>query len=105
LLKKNVVYTTFHPTFADFKAAINAFFEALPGMRDGLALLRKQFLWLRGIEPVCPFPSSDGYNEPRAVEGWPGALASLRPFGPLAKEHLSPASPYRLRHKALQTIY
>jgi transposase len=36
LLKKNVVYNAFHPTFADFQAAINAFFEALPGMRDVL---------------------------------------------------------------------
>jgi transposase len=39
LFKKRVVYNTFHPTLADFKAAIDAFFEALPGIRDVLASL------------------------------------------------------------------
>jgi transposase len=39
LFKKSVVYNTFHPTLAEFKAAIDAFFEALPGMRDVLASL------------------------------------------------------------------
>jgi transposase len=39
LFKKNVVYNIFHPTFADFKAAIDAFFKALPGMRDVLTSL------------------------------------------------------------------
>jgi transposase len=39
LFKKCVVYNTFHPTLAEFKAAIDAFFEALPGMRDVLASL------------------------------------------------------------------
>jgi len=39
LFKKNVVYNTYHPTFADFKAAIDTFFEALPGMSGVLASL------------------------------------------------------------------
>lgn len=39
LFKKSVVYNTFHPTFVDFKAAIDTVLEALPGMRDVLASL------------------------------------------------------------------
>jgi|SRR6516165_2288765 transposase len=39
LFKKNVVYNTFHPTFTDFKAAIDTFFKALPGMTGVLASL------------------------------------------------------------------
>jgi hypothetical protein len=39
LFKKNLVYNSFHRTFADFKTAIDAFFEALSGIRDVLASL------------------------------------------------------------------
>lgn len=39
LFKKSVVYNKYHPTLKDFKAAIDAFFAGLPGMKEILATL------------------------------------------------------------------
>lgn len=39
LFKKTVLYNKFHPTLKDFKAAIDAFFDSLPAIKEKLASL------------------------------------------------------------------
>lgn len=53
LFKKNVVYNKFHPTFADFKAAIDAFFTSLPGMKKNLTTLLAPNFYLFKTTPAA----------------------------------------------------
>lgn len=53
LFKKNVLYNKFHPTLADFKTAINAFFAGLPGMKDTLASLLAPKFYLFKTTPAA----------------------------------------------------
>ena len=53
LFKKNIIYNKFHPTLADFKAAIDAFFAALPDMKDDLASLLTPNFYLFPATPAA----------------------------------------------------
>ncbi len=53
LFKKNVIYNKFHPALAEFKAAVDAFFLALPGMKDVLASLLTPKFYLFQTAPVA----------------------------------------------------